>query len=126
MDAEAVERRAREIATAICRRDRATLESALSPDFVHRTPGGPTTTSQEFLDAIANIPGEILSVTLEDVSVDVVGDAALATGVQQAQVRVDGQIVEDRRVFADWFVREGNTWRLRVAVELPPEPTPVS
>jgi ketosteroid isomerase-like protein len=125
MQAEAaVEDCARRIAAAIGARDTATLATLLAEGFVYRAPGGPNTDAAAFLAAIAAIPGEILSVTLEDVAIDVVGAAALATGIQQAQVRVDGQLVKDRRGFVDWFVRIGDTWRIRVAVDLPAPPRP--
>ena len=119
MEAERVERCARDIAAAIGRRDRGALASLISPEFVHRTPGGAVTTAAEFLSSIEQIPGEILLVRLEHVAVDVAGGAALASGVQHAQVRLDGQVIDDRRVFADWFVLEAGEWRLRAAVELP-------
>lgn len=120
MSSEQVARCAEEIAAAIGRRDRAALAPLLSRDFVHRTPGSAVTTAAEFLKAIEQIPGEILFVRLEHVAVDVAGSAALASGVQHAQVRVDGDVIDDRRVFADWFVLEDGAWRLRAAVELPP------
>ena len=120
MSVEQVTHCSEEIATAIGRRDRAALTSLLSPEFVHRTPGGAVTTAAEFLTAIERIPGEILFVRLEHVAVDVAGAAALASGVQHAQVKIDGEVVDDRRVFADWFVLEDGMWRLRAAVELPP------
>ena len=39
--------------------------------------------------------------------------------MQHAQVRVDGQVVDDRRPFVDWFVKDAGEWRIRVAVDLP-------
>ena len=122
MSVEQVAMCAEEIASAIGRRDRAALASRLSPAFVHRTPGGAVTTAEAFLTAIEQIPGEILFVRLEHLAVVVAAGAALASGVQHAQVKVDGEVIDDRRVFADWFVLEDGAWRLRAAVELPPAP----
>jgi ketosteroid isomerase-like protein len=123
MSVEQVAQCAEDIAAAIGRRDRTALASMLSRDFVHRSPGGAVTTAGEFLSAIEQIPGEILLVRLEHLAVDVAGAAALASGVQHAKVRVDGEVVDDRRAFADWFVlEEDGAWRLRAAVELPPQP----
>jgi hypothetical protein len=34
-------------------------------------------------------------------------------------VLIDGQVVKDRRGFVDWFVKSGDAWRIRVAVDLP-------
>jgi ketosteroid isomerase-like protein len=115
----AVEECARRIAAAIGARDTATLAALLDEQFVHRAPGGAATDLTAFLEAIAAIPGEIVSVALEELAIDVVGDAALATGIQHARVRMDGEIIHDRRGFVDWFVKTGDTWRIRVAVDLP-------
>jgi len=117
-----VEACARRIAAAIGARDTATLATLLAEGFVHRAPGGPNTGAAAFLQAIAEIPGEIVSVTLEDLAIDVAGEAALATGIQQAAVRLNGQLIQDRRSFVDWFVKTGDTWRIRVAVDLPAPP----
>ena len=108
---------ARDVAAAIGRRDLEALRHLLAPGFVHRTPGGPGVALEPFLAAIAEIPGEILSVTLEDIVVDLDGSAALVTGTQHARVRLETGVVDDRRPFADWFVRHEGRWRLRVAVE---------
>jgi ketosteroid isomerase-like protein len=116
-DREAVAACARDVAASIGRRDLERLRELLARDFVHRTLGGQSVELDPFLAAIAGIPGEILSVTLEDVVVDVASNAALVTGTQHARVRVGDDVVEDRRSFADWFVREGDRWRLRVAIE---------
>ena len=114
-----VERCARRIAAAIAARDTATLQMLLADGFAHRAPGGANTDAAAFLKAIAEIPGEIVSVELEDLSIDIVDSAALATGIQHATVRIDGQLITDRRGFVDWFVKVGDDWRIRVAIDLP-------
>jgi ketosteroid isomerase-like protein len=110
---------ARRIASAIGARDTATLATLLDDEFVHRAPGGAATGVTAFLEGVTAIPGEIVSVRLEDLAIDVAGGTALATGIQHAEVRVDGQLITDRRGFVDWFVKTGDTWRIRVAVDLP-------
>jgi len=122
-EADDVVRSARAVAAAIGKRDQAALRDLLTPDFVHRTPGGPAVALTPFLAAIAQIPGEILSVTLDQLSVDIVRDAALVTGMQHAKVLLDSGVVDDRRPFADWFIKAGGQWRLRVAVEPSHEPS---
>jgi ketosteroid isomerase-like protein len=116
-DHDAVLACARDVAAAIGRRDEAALRDLLASDFVHRTPGGPTVTLEPFLTAIGQIPGEILSVSVDELNVDIAGDAGIVTGIQHARVKVDGAIIDDTRPFADWFVKESGRWRLRVAVE---------
>ena len=112
-------RAAMEIASAIERRDVDALASALAPGFLHRTPGGETRDADAFLRGIREIPGEILFVRLVSLAVDLSEGGALVTGIQHAQVRLDGKEIDDRRAFVDWFVKESGRWRMCVAVDLP-------
>ena len=96
---------AERIADAIGKRDVGALGRELAPEFLMRTPGGETRGAAAFLDAISQIPGEIVFVKLVALNVDVSGDSAVATGVQHAQVRMEGQTIDDRRPFVDWFVK---------------------
>jgi ketosteroid isomerase-like protein len=118
-DASAVMRASVMMADAIARRDVDTIATLLGPGFVHRSPGGEGTDSERFLESIRQIPGEIVFVKLETVQIDVVGDGAIATGIQHARVRIDGHAIDDRRAFVDWFVRDDGKWKFRVAVDLP-------
>ena len=106
------------IAEAIGRRDIGWLSGMLAPGFVQRTLLGDARDATAFLKAIEGIEAEILFVRLERVEVDVRDGGALATGVQLARVRVNGEEAEDRRGFVDWFVRVDDDWRLLVAVDL--------
>ena len=110
------------IADAIGRKDADALARWLAPDFLHRTPGQPPQAAAGFLEAIRGIPLEIVFVRLESVAVDVADGGALVTGIQHAQVRMDGAVVDDRRPFVDWFVRSDGEWRLRLAVEMSAAP----
>ena len=121
-DHNAVAECARRVAAAIGQRDTSTLATLLDAGFVHRAPGGANIDAPSFLKAIAEIPGEIVSVTLDELAIDIVGEGALATGIQHARVRMDGQLIEERRGFVDWFVKAGDTWRIRVAVDCPVPP----
>jgi hypothetical protein len=107
------------IASAIARRDTNALGAFLAPGFVHRSYGGTRSDGAAFLQAIAEIPGEIRFIRLEEVSVDECTTGALVTGVQHAQVAVDGEVIDDRRAFVDWFVRHDGEWRIQAAVDLP-------
>jgi len=123
-DVQAVAESAERLARAIGRRDRQAIRDLLAPGFVHRTPGGNAVDADAFVRAIEEIPGEITFVRLEHVAVDISGDGALVTGIQHAQVRADGILVDDRRAFVDWFVIDEGTWRVRAAVAMPePEVT---
>ena len=105
------------LAAAIGRRDVAAVGGLLATGFVQRHAGGEPVDADAFLGGIANLPGEILSVKVEQLSVDLAGDGAIVTGMQQAQLKIEGELVDDRRAFVDWFVREAGEWRLRAAID---------
>ena len=107
----------RQLAAAIGRRDVAGVRGLLAKGFVQRHAGGEPVDADAFLDGIAKLPGEILSVQVEQLTVDIAGDGAVVTGVQHAQLRIEGELVDDRRSFVDWFVRDAGEWRLRTAVD---------
>jgi ketosteroid isomerase-like protein len=107
------------LAAAISRRDVAAIRDFLAKAFVQRPAGGGAVETDAFLKGVTQIPGDILFVKVEQLTVDVSGDGAIVTGVQQAQLKIDGAVVIDRRPFVDWFVREDGDWRLRVAIDLP-------
>ena len=106
------------IADAIAARDTKALAGFLASGFVHRSIGGDASAADAFLQGIAQIPGEIVFVKVEDLRVDVAGDSAIVSGRQQAQVKIDGNVIDDRRAFVDMFVRVEGKWLLRVAVDL--------
>jgi hypothetical protein len=106
------------LAAAIARRDVAAIRPMLARGFVHRTPGGPPVEIDAFLGGVTQIPGEILSVAVERLTTDLSGDGAVVTGRQRAQLKIDGELVDDERPFVDWFVREDGEWRLRAAIDL--------
>jgi ketosteroid isomerase-like protein len=105
------------LAAAIGRRDVGAVGGLLANRFVQRHAGGEPVDAAAFLDGIANLPGEILSVKVEQLTLDIAGDGAIVTGLQHAQLRIDGELVDDHRSFVDWFVREGGEWRLRAAID---------
>jgi ketosteroid isomerase-like protein len=112
-----------QLAAAIGRRDLAAIQALLAPDFVHRTHGGPAVDIEAFLRAIQDLPGEIAFVRLDRLQVDLTTSGALVTGIQHAQVHVDGQTIDDRRRFVDWFVNFTGEWRIQAAVDLPEQET---
>ena len=106
------------VAAAIGARDVNTLRSLLAPGFVHRTHGGEVAGLEKFLEGISAIPGDIVYVKLEDLRLDVTPAGVLATGVQHAQLRIDGQTIDDRRGFIDWFVDVNGEWKIQAAVDV--------
>jgi hypothetical protein len=118
-DRDALIAASHELAAAIGRRDLAAISGFLAPGFVHRSPGGPASEIDAFLDGIRQIPGDIVFVTLEQLEVDLAPAGAIVTGVQHAQVKIGADVVDDRRAFVDWFVRHEGRWLIQVAVDLP-------
>ena len=109
------------VAEAISRRDGAAVLRQLAPDFLLRSPGAEPTDAHTFAHAIENIAAEIVFVRLDHLEIDLGEGVALVTGVQHAQCRIDGGVVDERRPFVDWFVRDdAGSWLLKVAVDLPP------
>jgi hypothetical protein len=106
------------IASAIAVRDISMIGRLLAPGFAQRTPGGASNGAEAFLHAIMQIPGQIVFVRVEDLEVDIVGDSAVLTGIQTAQLNVEGRVIDDRRAFVDYFVRIDGRWLLRTAVDL--------
>ena len=107
------------VAAAIGARDVTTLRGLLAPGFTHRTHGGEVAGLDKFLQGISAIPGEIVFVKLEDVRIDVTPTGVLVTGFQHARLHIDGQTIDDRRGFIDWFVEVGGEWKIQAAVDLP-------
>ena len=115
---------AHRIAGVISQRDAGVLAGILAPGFTYRGDGGQTTSDAEaFLEGIRTIPGEIAFVRLERVTIDIAGDAAMLTGIQHARVKVDGEIIDDRRGFADLFVKIDDAWKLRAGADFPANAT---
>jgi ketosteroid isomerase-like protein len=108
-----------QLAAAIARRDIAALRALLATGFVQRPAGGAAVDADAFLAGVTQIPGEILFVRVEQLTVDISGDGAVVTGIQQAELKVDGSVVHDRRAFVDWFVKEAGDWKVRAAVDFP-------
>ena len=108
------------IAGAIERREVWILAGSLAPGFIYRSEGGQTISNADaFLEAVRNIPGGIVFVRVERVTVDVANDAAFVTGEQHAQVVVDGQAIDDRRSFANFFIKVDGSWKLRAGADFP-------
>jgi hypothetical protein len=105
------------LAAAIGRRVVGAVGGLLATGFVQRHAGGEPVDADAFLRGIANLPGEILSVKVEQLTVDLAGDGAIVTGTQRAQLKIEGELVDDHRAFVDWFVREAGEWRLRAAID---------
>lgn len=108
---------AQAIRAAIAAKDDRALAQHLTPDFVLRRPGADPVSRADFVNGAREQALEIVSIQLEQVELDVAGDAAMATGIQSSQVRVDGETIHDRQPFVDWFVKIAGRWQLRAALD---------
>jgi ketosteroid isomerase-like protein len=114
----------REIMAAIKAKDASALAAHVAGDFVYRTHFGAESNKDEFLQSIAAIPVEILSMRGEDLKVNVYGETAILTGVQRAEARApEGEVEESAVAFTDVFVQREGRWLMVLAygIELPSE-----
>ena len=117
-DEEQVRAISGQLADAIGRRDSHAIRAMLAPGFVHRSHGGASVTADAFVAAINAIPGEIVSLSLEELHTDRTPTGILVTGIQHAEVRIEGELITDRRRFIDWFVAVAGEWRIQAAVDV--------
>lgn len=121
-DQAEIEKLVHAIATAIQAKDEHALSACLAPDFILRRPGASALSAAEFVAGVRELPFELVFVRIEQLVIDLNADAALATGVQHSQVRVDdggqAELVDDHQPFIDWFVKDAGSWKLRVALDL--------
>jgi ketosteroid isomerase-like protein len=111
-----------EVFAAIRRKDAAACAHFLGEDFSYRTSDGSELERAAFLQNIANMPVEIVSIKGEHLKVSVYGDVAVLTGVQRAEWRQDASTQGLSSVaFTDVFVRRGDAWLMTLAygIELP-------
>lgn len=113
------------IMAAIKNKDAATLDPLFADDFIYRTHFGAEAGKAEFLQSIASMPLEILSVRGEELRANVYGETAVLTGVQHAKARpLEGEAEESVVAFTDVFLRREGRWLMVLAygVELPSGP----
>ena len=106
----------KKIFVAIRTRDIPTLDEIVAEDFVFRGPRQPEIDKTEFLKSIKSFPIEILEIWSDDMQVNIYGDVALLTGVQQARTRDgDGKVVLSAGAFSDLFLQRDGRWSLVLA-----------
>jgi ketosteroid isomerase-like protein len=95
----------------------------LAEDFTLLVPGSPPSGREAFLAGVSSLPGEVLSITPEELRAQRVGEVGVITGRQRARVRLnDGTIVDEVAVFTDVCEWRQGRWVVVVAhsVALPP------
>jgi ketosteroid isomerase-like protein len=97
-------------------RDRAGFERVLAQDFVCRSPGEADQSRGAFIDVLLRFPGAVRRVGSDNLGVHFIGDAAIVSGVQEAELELpDGTAMTDRVAITNVFVPKGDQWVLLLA-----------
>jgi hypothetical protein len=118
-DAAALEAIQRELARAWVHGDRTAIERILGTEWTVTTPSGRVVSRQTVLaDAIEAPRNVIKRISVDDLRVRLLGEAAVVTGTSRAEGTVDGVPYEARARFTDVFVkRDGRVAGGRVTRE---------
>jgi ketosteroid isomerase-like protein len=88
----------------------------LAENFVCRSPGGADQDRTTFITALTSIPLTIVNVSGEAIAIQLVGDVAVLTGAQVAQMRLpNGETVSERLALTNIFQRNGEKWEMILA-----------
>jgi ketosteroid isomerase-like protein len=101
-----------ELAAAWIARDRTTLERLIAPDWmVTHVAGQRLTRSDVLRDMLESSATRIESMTVDEVSVRLFGDAAVVTGRTHARGVQAGAAFDVSLRFTDVFVRRNDRWQ---------------
>src|SRR5215813_7500355 len=107
---EAIEQR---LARAWVERDRVFIENLLAPDWTVTDPSGRVLTRQQVLDeTFSSSDRHIDSMTVEDVTVKMLGTTAIATGRTRAAGRYQSQAANVTLRFTDVFQYVDGQWKV--------------
>ena len=112
----------RQLFDALKNQDSKALAALLADDFQFRNAGDEVVGKPEFLRAAMSVDGTILSVTSDNMRVQIHGDIAVLSGTQKAVVKLkDGKQVIGQGVFTDIFASRNGRWLLVFAhnIDLP-------
>jgi ketosteroid isomerase-like protein len=92
------------------------LEQVLAADFVSLSPDEPPQFRAEFIAVLTTFPGKVVDVDADDLRVNQLGEVAVLTGVQTAQIELpNGAIIQDRIALTNVFRLDENDWRMVLA-----------
>jgi ketosteroid isomerase-like protein len=94
----------------------------LAEDFVCRSPGQEDQDRAAFIATLTSIPLAILNINNEAIAIHVVGDVAVLTGTQIAQMRLpNGETISERLALTNVFQYSDGRWKMILAhpVSLP-------
>jgi ketosteroid isomerase-like protein len=98
-------------AAAQVKADTATMESLLADTFVYTTIDGVLRSKQDMVREVKAGTLKITSAKVDDIKVNVYGDAAVVTGRWQGKGVEDGKPFDDTERWTDTWVRIKGEWR---------------
>jgi len=112
-DAETIAAIEQQLAKAWLSGDRAAIDAILAPEWSVTDAGGQILSKAQIMqEAFASTERRIDAMTIDDVSVRVFGDAAVATGRTRATGSYRGTSASVVLRFTDVFVRRGKRWQI--------------
>jgi ketosteroid isomerase-like protein len=101
---------------ALERKDADLFEQVLAEDFVCRSPGQEDQDRSAFIGTLTSMPVTILNISGEAIAIRLLGDAAVLTGTQVAQIRLpNGETVSERLALTNIFQKTAGLWKMSLA-----------
>ena len=101
---------------ALERKNADLFTEVLAEDFLCRAPGQDDQDRATFIATLISIPLTILNVRSEGIAVHLVGNVAILTGTQIAQMRLpSGEIISERLALTNVFQGSKGTWKMILA-----------
>jgi hypothetical protein len=88
------------------------LEALLTDDMSYTHSSAAMDTKAQFLDSLRSGRARYLSITPEERTVRVYGDAAVVQGIAHVLVKVPDQDIDVRLRFTELFVRQDGAWKM--------------
>ena len=112
---QGVQRAQHEVWMALREKDPAAWSRVLADDFFARSPDEPDRGKAAFIEALTSFTAEVISIGSDNIDVRVLGDVAVLTCTQDAQIQLPGKPVRTNRVsLANVFRYEDGRWLLHV------------
>jgi ketosteroid isomerase-like protein len=101
---------------ALQQKDAELFVQILADDFVCHSPGQEDQDRTAFIATITSIPFPIVGIRGEEIAIRVVGDVAILTGTQVAQMRFpNGAMVPQRLALTNIFQKIEGMWQMILA-----------
>jgi ketosteroid isomerase-like protein len=105
---------------ALQQKDAELFVQVLAEDFVCHSPGHEDQDRTAFIDTLTSIPFPVVGIRGEDIAICVVGDVAILTGTQVAQMRLpNGAIVPQQLALTNVFQNIAGMWKMILAHPVP-------